>query len=141
MTRSAVVVAVAAMIAVLIGSTVQATPIIGKIGRSSGERWQSSYMDLSPHRDFVKGRRLKIRVAGTAKLVCVRLLPAGSSPDQAADLVATKIRVPAGGVLEVLLGEDHPKIRQISVHAGKEAWGMQLGEDNGEVDIQSIDLL
>ena len=51
------------------------------------------------------------------------------------------MRVPPGGELEVVLSADHPKVGQISIHAGKEAWGKSLGDKNGEAQIVSVDVL
>lgn len=133
-------IAVLAIIAVLLHSSASAEPLQGSIGQSSGTNWQSTYMDLNAPRDFKQGERLKIKLQGAAEWVLVRLLPHDGSPDQPTGTVGEKMRVPAGGELEVTLQADHPKVKQVSVHAGKEAWGTSIDSKNGHTRIVSINV-
>lgn len=112
----------------------------GKPDQASGSNWQSAYMDLDPVRDFKKGDRIVIRVEGSAEWVKVRLLPQSGNPSQPTGIVSTKMKVPAGGKLSVTLREDRPQIKQISVHAGKEAWSEVLNPKGGEIKIIGIDV-
>src|SRR5271157_126084 len=114
-------------------------PLHGSIGKASGPNWQSAYMDLDPPRDFKRGERLQIKLQGTAEWVRVRLLPHDAKPEQPTGLIGEKMRVPPGGVLEVVLQKDYPRVKQVSVHAGKEAWGELIDAKGGEAIIVSID--
>jgi hypothetical protein len=98
-------------------------------------------MDLDPPRDFKRGERLKIKLHGTAEWVLVRLLPRDAKADRPTGLIDEKRRIPPGGEVEVTLQTDHLQVRQVSVHAGKEAWGKSLNTKNDEVQIVSIDVL
>jgi hypothetical protein len=113
--------------------------LAGKPDQASGSNWQSAYLDLDPIRDFKKGDRIVIRVEGSAEWVKVRLLPEMGNPSQPTGIVGSKMKVPAGGKLIVTLPEDRPRIRQISVHAGKEAWGSVLNPNGGDIKILGID--
>ena len=121
-------------------SSVYGAPLHGSIDQASGTNWQSAYIDLNPPRDFKQGERLRIKLQGTAEWVRVRLLPQDARPDKPTGLLGGKMRVPPGGVIEVVLQKDHPKVKQVSVHAGKEAWGELLNPKGGEVEIVSIDI-
>lgn len=122
-------------------SMVLGTEVTGIVDQASGAKWQSAYMDLDPPRDFKKGDRLVIRVEGSAEWVKLRLLPQGGSPSQPTGVLGSKIKIPPGGKLEVTLPEDRPMVKQISVHAGKEAWGQVINPTGGgEVKILRIDL-
>ena len=114
--------------------------LAGKPDQASGSNWQSAYMDLDPVRDFKKGDRIVIRVEGSAEWVKVRLLPQSGNPSQPTGIVGSKMKVPAGGKLVTTLREDRPRITQISVHAGKEAWGEVLNPKGGEIRILGIDV-
>lgn len=114
--------------------------LAGKPDQASGPNWQSAYMDLDPVRDFKKGDRVVIRVEGSAEWVKVRLLPQNGNSSQPTGLVGTKMKVPAGGKLEIILREDRPRVKQISVHAGKEAWGEVINPKGGEIKILRIDI-
>jgi len=111
----------------------------GSIDQASGPGWQSAYMDLDPPCDFKKGDRLVIKVEGSAEWVRVRLLPQNGSYSSPTGLVGEKTKVPAGGKLNILLKEDRPKVKQISVHAGKSAWNEPLNTGGGEVKLVSVD--
>lgn len=114
--------------------------LAGTPGQSSGSNWQSAYLDLEPIHDFKKGDKIVIRVEGSAEWVKVRLLPKNGNPSQPTGIVGSKIKVPAGGRLVVTLSEDRPRVKQISVHAGKEAWGKVLNPKGGEIYILGIDV-
>jgi hypothetical protein len=121
-------------------SSLRAEEIAGRPDQASGSGWQSAYMDLEPPRDFKKGDRLVIRVEGSAEYVKVRLLPQTGNPSQPTGVLGPKLKVPAGGRLELTLNEARPKVRQISVHAGKEAWGEVINPTGGDIKIQRIDV-
>ena len=132
--------ATATLTAVLAHSASNAEEIAGTPGQDAGALWQASYVVLDPPKDFKKGDRLVIRVQGPAEYVKVRLLPQNGVASQSTGVVGGKIKVPAGGKLELTLAEARPKVKQISVHAGKEAWGEVINPNGGEVQIQRIDL-
>lgn len=127
-------------VALFTQSTVLGTELAGKSGQASGPNWQSAYTDLDTVRDFKKGDRIVIRVEGSAEWVKVRLLPQNGNPDQPTGLIGDKIKVPAGGKLEIILREDRLRIKQISVHAGKEAWGEVINPKGGKIKILRIDI-
>lgn len=114
--------------------------IAGKIDQASGSNWQSAYMDLVPVRDFRRGDRIVIRVEGSAEWVKVRLLPQNGNPVQSTGIISSRIRVPAGGRIRITLRENHPRVAQISVHAGREAWGEVLNPQGGEIKIIGVDV-
>ena len=123
---------------------VSAEPLVGTIGEAAGDRWQVSWFDLKTPMSFKKSERLLIKVEGDAENVLVRLLPSNSSPSSSDGIEGTTRKIPtgkgsAGKGLDVKLERDHPNVKQISVHAGKEAWGIPLGGNNGTVRIVSID--
>lgn len=124
----------------LVSMPAQGDPIGGPPGQSSGENWQSAYVDIDPPRDFLKGERLKIQVQGTAEWVRVRLLPQSGAYDRPTGLIVGKMKVPPGGVLELVLKKERPKVKQVSVHAGKLAWGELLNPNGGTVEIVSVDV-
>lgn len=127
-------------LALSVSMPAQGAPIGGPPGQSSGADWQSAYVNIDPPRDFHKGERLKIQVQGTAEWVRVRLLPEKAAYDSAAGLIANKMKVPPGGVLELVLKEDRPRVKQVSVHAGKLAWDELLNPNGGTVQIVSVDV-
>jgi len=129
------------LVAVLLAHSVaNAEEIAGRADQASGAGWQSAYMDLDPPRDFKKGDRLVIRVEGSAEYVKVRLLPQAGNPSQPTGVVGGKMKVPPGGKIELTLNEVRPKVKQVSVHAGREAWGELINPNGGEIRIQRIDL-
>jgi len=117
-----------------------AAEVPGKPDQASGPNWQSAYMDLQPAQSFKKGDRIVIRVEGSAEWVKVRLLPEGADPGQPTGMVGSRLKVPANRKLIITLREDRPRVSQISVHAGKEAWGEVINPKGGEVQIVGVDL-
>ena len=116
-----------------------ADPLVGKIGTASGDRWQSSWLDLKPTVSFVKGDELRITVEGNAENLIVRLLPRASHADSSDGIEGNVRNVPADGIIEVTLERNHPNVKQISIHAGKEAWGTPLGGNNGTARVVAVD--
>ena len=114
-------------------TTPASTILPGKTGSISGDDWQSSWLDLIPPMDFKKGDTLKIKVTGDAKKVLARLLPNASSTE-ASDGIVGEIRdVPSNKIINLTLEADYTNIKQISVHAGKQAFDYSLGENNGKI--------
>lgn len=128
-------------VAVLLAcSSANAEEIAGRSDQGSGAGWQAAYIDLDPPKDFKKGDRLVIRVEGSAEYVKVRLLPQAGNPSQSTGVVGGKVKVPPGGRIELTLNEARPKVKQISVHAGREAWGEVINPNGGDVRLQRIDV-
>ena len=113
----------------------------GKIVSNAGSNlWYSSYMNLVPSVDFKQGEVLKIKLIGNAKWVYVRLLPEGVAPTSPTIIVGEKVYVPMGGVVTIKLLNNYPKIQQISVHSGREAFEKIMDPANGNADIASIEV-
>ncbi|MFZ4525404.1 MAG: hypothetical protein ACOYOE_07620 [Chlorobium sp.] len=124
-----------------------AVPLEGKIIRSSGGAnslggilWYSSYLNLTPPRNFMKGEELRITLRGDATWVCVRLLPEGASATSPNGMIDQRIHVPRNRVITVQLESSHPNIQQVSVHSGLQAFGKGISLFNGNADIVSIDV-
>jgi len=124
---------------VLFNSSAFAQPLIGSTGTAAGDRWQTSWLDIKPSISFKKGDTLILKLEGDAENVLVRLLPVGSQPESSDGIEGDVRKIPANRSLIVILQRDHPNVRQISVHAGKEAWGRPLGGNNGSIRVISID--
>ena len=122
---------------VSVGSQAQA--LLGSTGSAAGDLWQSTWLDLKPSITFKKGEILRIRLEGDAENVLVRLLPEKSDPTSADGIEGDVRKVPANRTLVITLMRDHPNVKQISVHAGKEAFARPLGGNNGRTRIVSID--
>ena len=132
------IIALAACV-ILFTTSAYAESLSGTTGSAAGDRWQSSWLDLKSPASFQKGEKLRIKVEGSAENVLVRLLPAKSPPDSSDGIEGRVRRVPPNGTLEVTLDRNHPDVKQISIHAGKEAWGTPLGANNGTVKVVSIE--
>jgi len=124
---------------ILIVSSAYSDPLPGTTGSAAGNRWQSSWLDINPPVSFEKGETIKIKVGGNAENVLVRFLPEDSDYSSSDGIEGKVRKMPSNGILEVKLERNHPNIKQISVHAGKEAWGTPLGGNNGTVKIISIE--
>ncbi len=136
-TFSRITVIVASVI--FMASSAHSDPLPGTTGSAAGKRWQSSWLDINPPVNFRKGETIKIKVGGNAENVLVRFLPENSDPSSSDGIEGKVRKVPPIGIIEVRLERNHPNIKQISVHAGKEAWGTPLGGNNGIVKIISIE--
>ena len=109
----------------------------GRIGVS--HEWHSSWIDLDAVTSFTRGDKLRLRVAGTAHTIVLRLLPTGASADDPAGIDGDTIAVPKDRVVVVALQDDHANIEQISIHGGPNPWNRYpLGEDNGDPVLQTI---
>lgn len=117
-----------------------AEEIAGRPDQAAGPNWQAAFMDLNPPKDFKKGDRLVIRVEGSAEYVKVRLLPENGNASQPTGVVGSKMKIPPGGKIALTLMEARPKVKQISVQAGREAWGEVINPNGGDIKIQRIDL-
>lgn len=111
----------------------------GTTGSESGAGWQASWLDLKQEISFKKGETLRFKVEGKAENVLIRLLPASSQPSSSDGIEGGVRKVPPTKSLDVRLDRDHPNIRQISAHAGTEAWGRPLGPNNGSVVLLSVE--
>ena len=125
--------------AALFGNTAYSQRLAGTLGDAAGPNWQSSWLQFQSPISFKKGEKLTLMLQGDAKNVLVRLLPASSQPASADGLEGDVRKVPANHTLVIILGSDHPNVGQISVHAGKEAWGQSLGANNGTIRLVSIE--
>jgi hypothetical protein len=125
--------------ATLFSAAVFSQTLTGSTGSAAGEGWQSSWLDIKPPVTFKRGELLRLKLEGAAENVLVRLLPASSPPESADGIEGNVRKVPASRTLEITLQRDHPNIKQISVHAGKEAWGRPLGGNNGSVRVVTIE--
>ena len=103
MTTRFFMLSIAAAVFSFVHATAFGIELTGTLGEVSGSNWQSAYMDLKPVRDFNKGDRILVRVEGAAEWVKVRLLPETGNPAQPTGIVGPKIKVPAGGELEITL--------------------------------------
>jgi hypothetical protein len=120
------------------GGIAAAAPIPGAISEAAGDGWQSSWLDLNSPMSFKKDERLRFQLRGDAQKVLIRLLPSGSQPSSPDGIEGKARGVPTDGILEVTLEHNHPNVKQISVHAGKEAWGNRLNDNNGKVRLISV---
>ncbi|MEI7933626.1 MAG: hypothetical protein WCH30_01020 [Chlorobiaceae bacterium] len=114
--------------------------IEGEADSFGGKLWHASYMNLTAPRNFMKGEQLKITLKGSAKWVYVRLLPEGANATSAKGIIDKRIHVPPKGVITVSLESNHPNIRQVSVHSGRQAFGKGISIFNDNADIVSIDV-
>jgi hypothetical protein len=124
----------------------EAAPITAKSGNLHLGRlyraWateESSWIDLPLPIDYRKGERLTLHLEGDAENVRVRLLPAGFPSDSKDGIEGGVWKVPANHTLVITLHRDHPNVQEISVHAGREAFGQSLGADNGTIILLSIE--
>lgn len=118
-----------------------AQTLAGQPGSGSGSGWQASWLDLRPNQSFTRGETLRVRVEGTAENFLFRLLPATSQPSSSDGIEGPIRRMPQSGSLDIRLERDHPNVKQVSAHAGPEAWGRALGPNNGSIRIVSVQRL
>jgi hypothetical protein len=132
--------AIAAFMVLAIGAaSVHSEVLSGTPGSAAGEGWQSSWLNLHHPSSFKKGQVVKLKLQGDAENVMVRFLPVGSAPDSADGIEGHIRKVPADGMLTITLERDHADVRQISVHAGREAWQRPLGGNNGTARLLSVE--
>ncbi len=139
MTKTLFRIAIVIIGSMLVATAVYAQPLLGSTGSAAGDRWQSSWLDIKPSITFKKGETLRIKVEGEAENVLVRLLPENSDPTSPDGIEGDVRKVPANRTLVVTLTRDHPNVKQISVHAGREAFERSLGGNNGRTRVVSID--
>jgi hypothetical protein len=133
--------AFALLVGLLICAASFAQTLKGQTGSGSGAGWQASWLDLSPDQSFKKGETLRLRVEGNAENFLFRLLPVTSQPSSSDGIEGSVRKMPKGGSLDIQLERDHPNVKQVSVHAGPEAWGRPLGPNNGNVTLVSVERL
>jgi hypothetical protein len=109
----------------------------------SSQQWGSGWLNLSPRMNFYKGDKLRLSIGGTrVKRVIVRLLGATESAETSAGAIPEPKEVKQG-VVEVVLTEDYPQIKQISVHGGTDLWNgaFNLGSANGPATLNKVVLI
>jgi hypothetical protein len=110
--------------------------LLGTTGMS--REWKSGWIDLTAPMDFRRGDSIRITVAGSAQKFVVRLLAQGVSADSPSGIVGGPVSNPASGVVTLVLSDDYPHTKQISVNGGENPWGLfALGAGNGAVALQS----
>ena len=124
---------------VLCSSVAFADSLIGSSGSAADTNWQTSWLDLKQHKSFAKNDILIFTVQGDAENILVRLLPASSPPSSSAGIEGAVRKVPKSKNIKVVLSRAHPSIKQISIHAGREAWGKPLGGNNGSIELISVE--
>lgn len=130
------------LVGLLIYGASFAQTLNGQLGSGSGPGWQASWLDLEPQQSFKKGETLRLRVDGSAENFFFRLLPATSPPSSSDGIEGPARKAPKKGVaLDIKLERDHSNVKQISVHAGPEAWGRPLGPNNGNITLVSVERL
>jgi hypothetical protein len=108
----------------------------------SSSTWGSGWLNLKPPVDFTKGERLKLTLGGSAAKVVVRLLPQDSQPDTTDGVIPIVMSVPKTRVIEVVIPNNSPQVKQISVHGGSNPWGQfPLGSKNGPATLVKAALL
>ena len=113
----------------------RAAVLPGTFGRSP--EWHSAWLDFPAPRNFRQGDRVELTVAGPAAQIVVRFLEQGVSADSPTGIVGGATAVPPSGVVVLQLARDYTNIRQISVHAGPNPWGLfPLGQGNGDAALQ-----
>jgi hypothetical protein len=118
------------------GTAVSGEVLNGDIDHDS--KWGSSYMDLSPFRNFRAGTKLRITLEDrNAICVLVRLLGGNQDPSKKVGIVGGPLEVGADRTVLLELTQDYSNIKQISVH-GKEPWGQTICPRNGSARINSI---
>jgi hypothetical protein len=118
------------------GVRLQGTP-------GSSQQWGSGWLNLNPPMSFHKGDRLKLSIGGSrVRRVIVRLLGATESAETSAGAIPEPKEVKQG-LVEVVLDEDYPNIKQISVHGGTDLWNgaFNLGSDNGPATLNKVVLV
>jgi len=107
----------------------------------SSARWYSSWLDLPVPLDFESGDVVRLTLCGAAERVLVRLLPISASPGSDAGMIWRAYEIATDRTVEITLRQDHPQVKQISVHGGPEPFDFDLGQDNGPVTILCVERL
>jgi hypothetical protein len=109
----------------------------------SNQQWGSGWLNLNPPMNFHTGDKLRLSIGGArVKRVIVRLLGATENAETSAGAIPEPKEVKQG-VVEVVLTEDYPQIKQISVHGGTDLWNgaFNLGSDNGPATLNKVVLI
>ncbi len=117
----------------------QAQLLRGQTGSGSGAGWQASWLDLTRVLSFKKGETLRIKLEGNAENFIFRLLPSDSQPSSSDGIEGSVRKVPKSATVDIKLERNHPSVKQISLHAGTEAWRKPLGPNNGSVMLISVE--
>jgi len=130
--------AIALSITLAAGASVaSAEQLVGTPGASA--RWGSGWIDLDQGIDLKKGDHLRLKVGGTANKVLVRFLDDLNRADDPVGVEGGIRDVPKDRVVEVTLAEDHPRVKQISVHGGSRAWNWSFPGDNGPAALEAVE--
>ncbi len=102
-------------------------------------RYQSGWCDFGSPVSLTRGERLRLVVGGTASRVIVRLLPAGGDATTPVGAIPTAYPVPPSRELDLTLPADVRDITSISVHGGRNPWGLfPLGASNGPATLAGV---
>lgn len=105
----------------------------------TSERWNSGWCDLEPPVTFSNGICLKLGIGGTATKVVVRILGNGQDPNQPVGIATDAMSIPTDRQLIINLKRQYPNSSQVSVHGGKAAWHIKLGDSNGPATLDSVE--
>lgn len=128
---------IAFMAAVAAQQTVSAQPLDCSYGWS--DRWGSGWCDLQAPMNLAEGACISLLIGGTANKILVRALRDGEDPNQAVGLLGGPISVPQNRNVVVKLRRTYSNVVQISVHGGRRAWHISLGNNNGPATLQLIE--
>lgn len=112
----------------------------GYIYSASGSDWAATGIEFERPMDLKKGDSLLFRINGTAENIVIRLLPTFADPSSPTGVIGQVRKIPMDQVLRTTLKEDHPNVTQLSVHSGNDAWGINLGSNNGTAHLLCVDL-
>jgi hypothetical protein len=105
----------------------------------SGPEWSTAYCDLSPSQNFSAGTMLHIKLApGGSSRVMVRLLTDKRNAKKRVGIIGNIITVPSNNQIDLIIPSAQSHVEQISVHGGRKAWDIDLGQNNGDPVIERI---
>ena len=117
--------------------TASAQPLDCSYGWS--DRWGSGWCDLQAPMNLAEGACISLLIGGTANNILVRVLRDGEDPNQAVGLLGGPISVPENRNVIVRLRRTYSNVVQISVHGGRKAWHIPLGNQNGPATLQLVE--
>jgi hypothetical protein len=126
---------VAIMAAAFAQQTVNAQPLDCSYNWS--ERWGSGWCDLKSPIKLAKNTCVSLSIGGSANQILVRVLKNGEDPNQPIGILDTKT-VPKNRQVTVEFRKEYLNVVQISVHGGRKAWHIALGNQNGPATLQMV---